>query len=170
MATYVSGVLKNKRHHVVTGSPNQTVASVAKVLTLNKIGAAPVIDEEDRLVGIISERDIIRGLSEHADAVLTLPTEQLMTREVRTCSPEDPLVGIMGVMTLQRIRHLPVIHDGALYGIISIGDVVKQRLDEAQFEVEELRRYIASSSVLSLKYVYKIERLIRGFGQRFRYR
>src|ERR1700732_4296158 len=95
MATNVSGVLKNKGHHVVTVSPNQTVASVAKVLTLNKIGAAPVIDEKDRLVGIISDRDIIRGLSEHADAVLTLPAEQLMTREVRTCSPVDPLVGIM---------------------------------------------------------------------------
>ena len=143
MATHVSGVLKDKGHRVVTVSPNQTVASVAKVLTLNKIGAAPVIDEKDRLVGIISERDIIRGLSEHADAVLTLPAEQLMTRQVRTCSPADPLVGIMGVMTLQRIRHLPVIHDGALYGIISIGDVVKQRLDEVQFEVEELRRYIS---------------------------
>jgi CBS domain-containing protein len=144
MAIHVSGVLKDKGHHVVTVSPNQTVASVAKVLTLNKIGAAPVIDEKDRVVGIISERDIVRGLSEHAEAVVTLSAEQLMTREVRTCSPEDPLVGIMGVMTLQRIRHLPVIHNGALHGIISIGDVVKQRLDEAQFEVEELRRYIAS--------------------------
>jgi CBS domain-containing protein len=143
MATHVSGVLKDKGHRVVTVAPNQTVASVANVLTLNKIGAAPVMDEKNRLVGIISERDIIRGLSEHADEALTLPVEQLMTRQVRTCSPEDPLVGIMGVMTLQRIRHLPVIHDGALYGIISIGDVVKQRLDEVQFEVEELRRYIS---------------------------
>jgi CBS domain-containing protein len=146
MATHVSGVLKDKGHNVVTVSPNQTVASVAKVLTLNKIGAAPVIDEKDQLVGIVSERDIIRGLSEHEGAVLTLPAEQLMTRQVTTCSPDDPLVGIMGVMTLQRIRHLPVIRDGALYGIISIGDVVKQRLDEVQFEVEELRRYISGQA------------------------
>ena len=70
MATHVSGVLKDKGHRVVTVSPNQTVASVAQVLTLNKIGAAPVVDENDRLVGILSERDIIRGLSEHGDAVL----------------------------------------------------------------------------------------------------
>src|SRR5580700_3795059 len=119
MATKVSSVLKNKGYDVVTVAPHQTVASVVKVLTQNRIGAAPVINEEGQLIGIISERDIIRGMSEHADAVLTLPAEQLMTREVRTCSPEDPLVGIMGVMTLQRIRHLPVIHDGALYGIIS---------------------------------------------------
>src|SRR6266852_103646 len=144
MATNVSGVLKNKGHHVVTVSPNQTVASVAKVLTLNKIGAAPVIDEEDRLVGIISERDIIRGMSEHADAVLTLPAEQLMTRDVKTCTSEDQLVDLMEVMTLQRIRHLPVIENGALHGIVSIGDVVKQRLEEVQSEAEELRRYIRS--------------------------
>ena len=127
----------------MTVSPNQTVASVAKVLTLNKIGAAPVIDEEDRLVGIISERDIIRELSEHGDAVLTFPVEQLMTRKVMTCSPDDPLVDLMRVMTLQRFRHLPVIRDGALCGIISIGDVVKQRLEEVQVEVQELRRYIS---------------------------
>jgi CBS domain-containing protein len=146
MATHVSGVLKDKGHRVVTVSPNQTVASVAQVLTLNKIGAAPVIDEKGHLVGILSERDIIRGLSELADAVLTLPAERLMTRQVTTCSPDDPLVGIMRVMTLQRIRHLPVIRDGALHGIISIGDVVKQRLDEVQFEVEELRRYISGQA------------------------
>jgi predicted transcriptional regulator len=89
-------------------------------------------------------RDIIRGMSEHADAVLTLAADQLMTRDVKTCSSEDQLVDIMEVMTLQRIRHLPVIESGALHGIVSIGDVVKQRLEEVQSEAEELRRYIRS--------------------------
>jgi len=144
MATKVSSVLRHKGHHVVTVTPDQTVLSVAKMLTVNRIGATPVINHEGRLVGIISERDIVRGLSENGASALTLPAELLMTREVTTCLPADPLVDLMGVMTNRRIRHLPVIEDGSLHGIVSIGDVVKQRLDEVQFEVEELRRYICS--------------------------
>jgi CBS domain-containing protein len=144
MGTKVSSVLKNKGYDVVTVAPHQTVASVVEVLTQNRIGAAPVISEGGQLIGIISERDIIRGMSEHADAVLTLQVEHLMTRDVRTCSSEDEVVDIMEVMTLQRIRHLPVVQNGALHGIVSIGDVVKQRLEEVQSEAEELRSYIRS--------------------------
>jgi len=144
MATKVSSILKHKGHHVVTVAPQHTVASVVKLLTQNRIGAAPVINQEGRLVGIISERDIIRGMSEHEQAALTLSAEQLMTREVRLCSPEDELVELMQVMTRQRIRHLPVVQNGALDGIVSIGDVVKQRLEEVQSEAEELRKYICS--------------------------
>ncbi len=144
MGTKVSSVLKHKGHDVVTVAPQQTIMSVVKVLVQNRIGAVPVINEECQLIGIISERDIIRGMSEHADAVLTLPADQFMTREVKTCSSEDELVEIMQVMTLQRIRHLPVVQNGALQGIVSIGDVVKQRLEEVQSEAEELRRYIRS--------------------------
>jgi CBS domain-containing protein len=144
MGTKVSSVLKHKGHEVVTVAPQQTVTWVVKVLAENRIGAVPVINEEGQLVGIISERDIIRGMAEYADAVLTLPADQLMTREVKTCSPEDQLVDLMRVMTLQRIRHLPVIRNGALHGIVSIGDVVKQRLEEVESDAEELRRYIRS--------------------------
>jgi CBS domain-containing protein len=144
MGTKVSSVLKHKGHDVVTVAPQQTVSRVVRVLAENRIGAVPVINEEGQLVGIISERDIIRGMAEHADAVVTLRADQLMTREVKTCSSEDQLVDIMEVMTLQRIRHLPVIQNGALHGIISIGDVVKQRLEEVQSDAEELRRYIRS--------------------------
>jgi CBS domain-containing protein len=145
MAANVSAVLNHKGRHVVTVTPHQSVAAVVKVLVANRIGAVPVVDEDGLLLGIISERDIIRGMSEQADAVLALPAEQLMTRQVKTCAPEDQLVEIMQVMTLQRVRHLPVVQNGALHGIISIGDVVKQRLDELQFETDELRRYICSS-------------------------
>ena len=144
MGTKVSSVLKHKGHDVVTVAPQQTVAWVVRVLAQNRIGAVPVINQEGQLIGIISERDIIRGMSEHADAVLTLAVDQLMTRDVRTCSSDDQLVDLMEVMTLQRIRHLPVIQNGALHGIVSIGDVVKQRLEEVQSEAEELRRYIRS--------------------------
>ncbi len=144
MGTTVSSVLKHKGHDVVTVAPQQTVTSVVEVLARNRIGAVPVINEEGRIIGIISERDIIVGLSKHAEAVLKLPAEQLMTRDVKTCASKDQLVDIMEVMTLQRIRHLPVVENGALHGIVSIGDVVKQRLEEVQSEAEDLRRYIRS--------------------------
>jgi CBS domain-containing protein len=114
------------------------------VLVQNRIGAVPVINQQGQLIGIISERDIIRGMSEHADAVLALAADQLMTRDVKTCSSEDQLVDLMEVMTQQRIRHLPVIQNGALHGIVSIGDVVKQRLEEVESEAEDLRKYIRS--------------------------
>jgi CBS domain-containing protein len=144
MEAKVSDVLRHKGDRVVTLMPQQTIAAAVQLLTKNRIGAAPVVDEEGRIVGIVSERDIVRGMSEHAGALLALPVDQLMTREVKTCLPEDRLVDLMNVMTLQRIRHLPVVQKGALCGIISIGDVVKQRLEEVQSEVEDLQRYIRS--------------------------
>ncbi|MFZ0889860.1 MAG: CBS domain-containing protein [Candidatus Binataceae bacterium] len=144
MGAKVSEVLRHKGHNVVTVAPRQTVASVAKVLTENRIGAAPVINEEGHLVGIISERDIIRGMAKYAEAAPALAAEELMSREVKTCSSEDKLVDLMQVMTLQRIRHLPVVESGALKGIVSIGDVVKQCLEEVQVEVEQLHTYIRS--------------------------
>ncbi|HEV2170358.1 MAG TPA: CBS domain-containing protein [Candidatus Binatus sp.] len=144
MGTRVSSVLKHKGHDVLTVAPQQTISSVVKLLAQNRIGALPVINPDGRLIGIISERDIIRGMAEHADAVLTLPAERLMTREVKTCTSGDELVDLMEVMTLQRFRHVPVIENGALHGIVSIGDVVKQRLEEVQSEAETLRNYIRS--------------------------
>src|SRR5260370_17060306 len=115
MGTKVSSVLKHKGHDVVTVAPQQTVASVVKVLAQNRIGAVPVINEEGQLIGIISERDIIRGMSEHADAGLTLAADRLMTRDVKTCSSEDPPVDPTECMTLHLIRHLPSIQNAALH-------------------------------------------------------
>lgn len=146
MATTVSAVLKQKGYEVITVAPQQSVASLATLLTAKRIGAAPVMDARGRLVGIVSERDIVHGIAEHGAAAMGMAVERLMTREVKTCAPEDAVVELMEVMTMQRIRHLPVIRDGALAGIVSIGDVVKQRLHEAQFELETLREYICSAS------------------------
>jgi len=145
MGTRVSSVLQHKGYRVVTVTARETISGVVKVLTENRIGAVPVIGDDGGLMGIISERDIIRGLSQFADAALSLTAGQLMTRDVKTCSAGDELVELMEVMTQERIRHLPVIQDGSLYGIVSIGDVVKQRLEEVRFEAEELRRYITSA-------------------------
>jgi CBS domain-containing protein len=145
MATKVSAVLEHKGHTVVTVAPRDTVAALVNVLSRNRIGAAPVVDEAGHLAGIISERDVIRGMAQHGETVTGLAVERLMTTEVRTCTPEDAIVELMEVMTLQRIRHLPVVSDGKLAGIVSIGDVVKQRLAEAQSELDELRNYIRSA-------------------------
>ena len=144
MEARVLTVLQRKGSRVITVTPQQTIRSVVEVLNTNRIGAAPVISDEGRLVGMVSERDVIRGLGQHAGELLTLPVDRLMTREVKTCSADDRLVDVMEVMTVQRIRHLPVTKGGALQGIISIGDVVKQRLEEVQSEVEDLQRYIRS--------------------------
>lgn len=145
MPNKVSTVLEKKGLSVVTVAPHDTVAAAVRVLVTNRIGAAPVLDRDGRLVGIISERDILRGTADHGDRVLALRVDQLMTREVRTCTPDDQIVELMEIMTVRRIRHLPVMRDGALVGIISIGDVVKERLEAAQAELEALRSYIASA-------------------------
>ncbi|MBE3605081.1 CBS domain-containing protein [bacterium] len=146
MSKKVASVIESKGAKVVTVAPTATIAEVAATLNRNRIGAAPVIAEDGALVGIISERDVIRGIAEHGESVLAFPASHLMTREVQTCAPDDPIVELMETMTLRRIRHLPVIRGGALAGIVSIGDVVKQRLEEAQAELEALRSYIASAS------------------------
>jgi len=145
MPQKVSSVLENKGHKVITATPGATVGSVVNLLARNRIGAVPVTAPDGRLVGIISERDIIRGMGQYGAATLALTVDVLMTREVMTCAPEDRIVELMETMTLRRFRHLPVLRNGVLIGIISIGDVVKQRLEEAQSELEALRSYIASA-------------------------
>jgi CBS domain-containing protein len=146
MPNTVSTVLKKKGYKVTTAAPDDPVAEVVRTLSRNRIGAVPVLDGESRLVGIISERDVVRGTAAHGDGVLALRVDQLMTRDVKTCSPGDHIIELMETMTLQRIRHLPVVRSGQLLGIVSIGDVVKQRLEEAQSELDALRSYIASAS------------------------
>lgn len=144
MTIKVSMVLQQKGSDVVVIAASQDVASVADLLTSHRIGAAPVVDDGRKIVGMLSERDIMRAISKHGAAALAMPAETFMSREVKSCAPDDAIVELMEVMTTARVRHLPVMAGGSLVGIVSIGDVVKQRLDEAQAEVEALRSYIAS--------------------------
>jgi CBS domain-containing protein len=146
MPNTVSTVLERKGYNVISVAPDDTVDVVVRILTRNRIGAAPVLDGAGHLVGIISERDILHGTAAHGDRVLGLRADELMTRDVKTCSADDRIIELMETMTLQRVRHLPVVRSGKVLGIVSIGDVVKQRLEEAQSELEALRSYIASAS------------------------
>jgi CBS domain-containing protein len=135
---YVRDILSTKGGRVTTIKPDAKISTTSKLLSQHRIGAVLVTDAADKIIGIISERDIVRGLASHGGAVAEISVTDLMTRDVRSCTPGD----IMGIMTTHRIRHLPVLEDGKLAGIVSIGDVVKYRLDEAKHEVESLRDYV----------------------------
>ena len=138
----VQSILETKGHDVITTRPETSIADVCRLLQRRRIGAVPVVDDAGTILGILSERDMVAGLSEHGVAVVGLTAAQLMTRQVRHCHPDDSIGEIMAVMTNRRVRHLPVIDEGRLCGLISIGDVVKARLDEAALEVDSLRQYV----------------------------
>ena len=138
----VQRMLDGKGHDVHTIRPNETVANAAAALTEKAIGALVVSQTGDGVTGILSERDIVRGLITHGADLLTMPVRSIMSTEVRTCAPDDSSSEIMALMTERRIRHLPVMKDGRLHGIISIGDVVKNRIDEVVNESEMLKNYV----------------------------
>lgn len=141
----VAAILRQKGRAVTTAPPTTTLLEVAKRLALKRIGAIVVVDGLGDLVGIISERDIIRALSETGPDCLTQPVADIMTRQVVTCQETDTLDELMAMMTARRFRHLPVVTDGALVGIISIGDVVKHHVAEIEMEATAMRDYIAHS-------------------------
>ncbi len=143
---HVTEILKSKGREVITTGPDETAASTARLLASRRIGAVLVCDDDSAVVGIISERDIVGAISRDGARALEMSVAELMTRDVVTCEPGDSLTVVMEMMTTRRIRHLPVMSGGKLEGIISIGDVVKYRLEEAQFEVDALRHYVAGAS------------------------
>ena len=138
---HVTEILKNKGTAVFTTAPGESLDATARLLSRKRIGAVLVLDG-DEVVGIVSERDIVGALAEHGAAALEMKIETIMTREVVSCAPEDSINDLMALMTNRRIRHLPVLSGGKLKGVVSIGDVVKFRLDEAQTEVDALRDYV----------------------------
>lgn len=141
---YVHAILKHKGQDVVSAGPTDDVVETARLLNRHRIGAVVVRDADGHVAGILSERDIVRGIAESGAACLGLKVADLMTREVVSCRPDDSIDDIMALMTERRIRHLPVMEDGRLVGVISIGDVVKRRIAEIESEASSLREYIAT--------------------------
>lgn len=137
----VHDILESKGGQVVSVAPHDTVSSVARVLADRRIGAVLVRDE-GKVVGVFSERDVVRGLGRHGSASLDRPVSDLMTRDVVTCRSADTVHDVMERMTTKRIRHLPVMDSGQLKGIVSIGDLVKARIEEVEREAQDLREYI----------------------------
>jgi CBS domain-containing protein len=142
----VRDMLGQKGDKVATVRPDATIDTALHKLKLEGVGALVVSKDDQTVAGIISERDIVRGLPDHGAALLTMKVSELMTQSVKTCTPDDKIQDIMSEMTRSRIRHLPVVSDGKMCGIVSIGDVVKNRLEELETETHVLRDYIVGRS------------------------
>jgi CBS domain-containing protein len=127
---------------VVTIAPDRTVRELLALLSEHRIGAVVVSPDERHVAGIVSERDVVRRLHAVGDSVLDGSVAQIMTVDVHTCSPEDSVESLMETMTSHRFRHVPVVTNAGLVGIVSIGDVVKRRLDDLQVERDHLTSYI----------------------------
>ena len=140
----VRQILDHKGWGSVVLHLDQPISHVASFLTSKRIGAAPVVDDHGGLMGMLSERDIMRFVGELSHETQRRTAADLMTTLVATCTPESTVLDAMLLMTNRRCRHLPVFEGNTLVGIVSIGDLVKARLEEAEFEVESLRTYITS--------------------------
>lgn len=141
----VAAILAGKGRDVLTTTADKTIAEAVKVLAERRIGALVVVEGGGRIAGIISERDIVRAIAATAGEALTQPIASIMTRTVVTCGEGETINEVMARMTRGRFRHLPVSTNGKLVGIISIGDVVKARIEEVEHEAEEMRAYIATA-------------------------
>jgi CBS domain-containing protein len=141
----VQSLLENKGSHVITIAPTATLQSAVHTLADHRIGALLVLGPDRRVVGILSERDVVRALAERGADVLHEPLSQVMTRMVVTCARADTIGDIMERMTTGKFRHLPVVEQDRLVGVVSIGDVVKQRLREMEDESSALRDYIQTA-------------------------
>lgn len=142
----VAGILKHKGYRIFTVSPTARIAGVAELLSEQRIGAALVMDAADQMLGIVSERDIVKGLAANGEKTLEMTAGQLMTRAVQVVHLETTVAEAMRIMTAGRFRHLPVVDHDALIGLISIGDVVKARIMQQDAEVESLTAYVAGSA------------------------
>lgn len=139
-------ILREKGSEVWTVQAKQTVHEALRILVDRKIGALPVLSEDRHIVGIISERDIIRGCSRDMKHVDALPVSKLMTKNVFVATPEDDIRVIMATMTEKRVRHIPVLENGELRGIVSIGDVVKVLLQDSEHQIKLLKEYMYGSN------------------------
>lgn len=140
----ISTILKDKGRNVVTARPDSTLLDIAKMLAKHKIGCIVVTDGDGQIVGIVSERDIVRTIASTGGEALQKPVSSCMTQKVITCTERDTIDMLMAEMTTHRFRHMPVVENKTLIGLISIGDVVKLRIAEAEMEAAAMRDYIAT--------------------------
>lgn len=143
--TILAAKKRNLGGDIVCIEPTADLSAAAKTLASHRIGAVLIRGAGGRLAGILSERDIVRALAKHGASALDLPVGQVMTREVETCGEDETVAGIMERMTAGKFRHMPVLSNGKLVGLVSIGDVVKERVEEVERESEAIRDYIRSA-------------------------
>jgi CBS domain-containing protein len=140
----IAAILQTKGGDVHAIAAGQTMREAVELLAAKRIGAAPVL-ENGRVIGIVSERDVLYGLAREGQALLDRRVEEVMTAEPVTVTPGTPVLHALATMTRRRIRHLPVIDEGALAGFVSIGDLVKRRIDQIEAEADAMRTYIAGN-------------------------
>ena len=140
----VTSILKTKGRAVSTARPDASLLDIVQKLGAKKIGAIVIVGDNGHVAGIVSERDVIRVIAERGAAAMSLSVSEVMTKSVVSCQETSAIDELMEMMTKGRFRHLPVIEDGALVGIISIGDVVKHHLAEVEMEVSAMRNYLAT--------------------------
>jgi CBS domain-containing protein len=146
MSVPVSVILDRKGHEVLTTSADATVADAVALMVEQGIGALVVTDAAGAVEGIISERDVLHGLATHGAGILGQAVADVMTAAVQTCAPSTGATELAETMTEGRVRHLPVVDDGRLVGIVSIGDVVKSRIDELAAQAESLEAYVSGTT------------------------
>ena len=142
----VAAILKQKGREVASIVPATTILEAATMMHARRIGALLVMDSAGQVLGILSERDIVASLAEHAARTLEMTAAQLMTSELQTATPRTTVEEAMRMMTDGRFRHVPVLEDGKLVGLVSIGDVVKARISTQEQEVDSLRAYVAGAA------------------------
>jgi CBS domain-containing protein len=138
----IADILRSKGAGVATVTESTTVTGLLAELVVHNIGAMVVIGTNGGVVGIVSERDVVRDLDQFGPELLRRPVAEIMSAVAVTCRPDDPVDDLAALMTNNRVRHVPVLDDGRLVGIVSIGDVVKNRMEELQAERQQLRAYI----------------------------
>ncbi len=142
----VAAILKHKGYQVTSVPPTIPISEVTEVLARHRIGAVLVMDSAEQLLGIVSERDIVRSLAANGGRTLEMTAGQLMTRSVQVATPDITVGEAMRVMTAGHFRHLPVVDHGRVVGLVSIGDVVKARIMQQETEVDSLRAYVAGAA------------------------
>ena len=141
----VEHILRSKGRNVVTIEPSRTLSEAARLLSEQRIGAVLVSDSFRPVLGILSERDIVRAVAARGAAALNEPVSESMTEKVETCTGESAINEVMEMMTVGKFRHVPVVEGGRLVGVVSIGDIVKHRLAEVEAETQAMRDYIATA-------------------------
>ena len=139
----VAAILSGKGHDTITANADTPLSDICETLAKHKIGAVVVCSGDKRIEGIVSERDVVRAIGTQGTSSLSLPVSSVMTKEVVTCSEDNSVNEVMARMTQGRFRHMPVVKDGKLAGVISIGDVVKHKIAQVELEAEQMRNYIS---------------------------
>ncbi|QXM24121.1 CBS domain-containing protein [Elioraea tepida] len=142
----VAAILEQKGQEIFSARPDDTLEAITRLLSRHNIGAVLIRDATDAVLGILSERDIIRAIATHGAAALLLTASAVMTRDIIYGSPCDTVDKVLATMTERRIRHLPVVEEGKLIGIVSIGDVVKRRIADVEEEADQLRQFVAGNA------------------------